>query len=226
MNSRPPGRSSAATTCAHRSMSGSQHSAPIPVYTRSNRPVPSGVDRHRTVRSRHTRSSCRNRQRVALPPQAPVRRSRDPRRCGHRASRATACQCRCDTADAPRRDRRCCRGAQDRNPPRWRDVQDRSGTAQGHRRLRDAQPGCSSSPGSLLCTHPRNHRPTAPARPAQITRSGTVTRAGAGVSRSRVVPYSLAVFFDPGVGSQGSRVASRARAWACSMCSWRWWVVQ
>ena len=30
MNSRPPGRSSAATTCAHRRTSGSQHSAPMP----------------------------------------------------------------------------------------------------------------------------------------------------------------------------------------------------
>jgi hypothetical protein len=31
MNSRPPGRSSPATTEAHRAIDGSQHSAPIPV---------------------------------------------------------------------------------------------------------------------------------------------------------------------------------------------------
>src|SRR5215831_14205788 len=41
MNSRPPGRSRPATTCAQRAMSGSQHSAPIPVYTRSNGSGPS-----------------------------------------------------------------------------------------------------------------------------------------------------------------------------------------
>ena len=41
MNSRPPGRSRPATTRAQRAMSGSQHSAPIPVYTRSNGSGPS-----------------------------------------------------------------------------------------------------------------------------------------------------------------------------------------
>src|SRR5215813_2197268 len=51
MNSRPPARSRPATTPAQRAMSGSQHSAPIPVYTRSKHSRP------RTVTASYTWAS-------------------------------------------------------------------------------------------------------------------------------------------------------------------------
>jgi len=69
MNNRPPGRKRFATTPAHRRTSGSQHSAPIPVKTRSNPSEPSSSAASQTSASTNSTSAPTfSRPRATLPP--------------------------------------------------------------------------------------------------------------------------------------------------------------